>query len=83
MKRGPMIPLSEPLPDWSAEQVEQDRTARIATAWDRWRKCTVCLAPTGEPCVSLNGSVVNGQTDGVATVLLEPHRARLPRKERK
>lgn len=77
-----MIPLGEPLPDWSAEQVERDRTARVATDWDGWRKCTTCQAPTGEPCYSLSGRVVDGQPDGVPTVLLEPHRARLPRKER-
>lgn len=75
-----MIPLGEPLPDWSAEQVEQVATSHAATDWWRWRKCTTCLAPTGEPCVSQSGRVVNGHPDGVVTVLLEPHRARRPRK---
>lgn len=73
-----MIPLGE-LPDWSAEQVERDRTARVATDWDRLRKCPVCQSVTGEPCYSLSGRVVAGQPDGVPTVLLDPHRARQPR----
>lgn len=59
---------------------EQVATSKVATDWSAWRKCSTCLAPTGEPCCSQSGRVVNGQTDNVSTVLLEPHRARLPRK---
>jgi hypothetical protein len=51
--------------------------------WNDYRKCSqICRAKIGEPCFSLNGTVVNGQTDGVRTPLAVPHKARKRRKRR-
>jgi len=49
----------------------------MSVDWSEYRKCSqVCRAEMGEPCFSLSGTVVNGQTDGVRTVLAAPHNAR-------
>lgn len=41
---------------------------------DDYRKCSqICRAAAGEPCFSLSGKIVNGQPDGVRTVLAAPH----------
>jgi hypothetical protein len=51
--------------------------------WSEYRKCSqVCRAPMGEPCFSLSGRVVDGQPDGVRTILSQPHHGRLRRTRR-
>lgn len=50
--------------------------------WNDYRKCPVCKAPTGEPCCSLSGRIVNGRPDGVRTDLGLPHTLRQKRKRR-
>lgn len=47
------------------------------TDWSLYRACSqVCRAKMGEPCFSLSGRVVDGQTDNVRTYLAVPHLAR-------
>lgn len=51
--------------------------------WNEYRKCSqVCRAPSGEPCFSLSGTVVNGRPDGVRTHLALPHVSRKRRVRR-
>jgi hypothetical protein len=59
--------------------VEGQAFSRIATDWAAWRMCPVCKAPSGEPCYSLSGKIVNGQPDWMPTVLMDPHRTRQAR----
>lgn len=53
------------------------RTDPDPTDWSLYQKCSqVCRAEMGQPCFSLSGKVVGGQTDGVRTPLTHPHVAR-------
>lgn len=52
------------------------------TDWDDWRKCQVCGAGTGAPCVARSGRVVYGRTDGVVVKLPQPHTVRVRRSGR-
>ena len=45
-----------------------------AAGWDRYRKCPVCAAETGEPCRDLSGYLV-GVQDG-AVDIDKPHSRR-------
>ncbi len=41
--------------------------------WLAYRKCSVCHAPSGDPCRSRSSAVVGGVPDGVRTDLDVPH----------
>ncbi len=63
---------------WTTHMVKFDGTVMLreveAVDWSEYRKCSqVCRAPMGEPCFSLSGTVVDGQTDGIRTELDHPH----------
>jgi hypothetical protein len=62
-------------PPWDAEPGPGDD-------FNDFKRCPVCHAVTGAPCVALNGRVVNGQPDGVATRLPRAHTTRKRRKGR-
>jgi len=55
------------------------REAPPLTDWSLYRKCSICDAEIGEPCVSQSGFIVGGQPDRVRTELAAPHKARKPR----
>jgi hypothetical protein len=48
-----------------------------AVDWSRYRKCPVCIAVLGEPCVSLSGTLSDG-----STIRLSPRRPHSGRTER-
>jgi len=54
----------------------------IDNPWLAYRKCTVCLQPTGSPCKATSGRVSHGRPDGVAVELAVPHPSRKRRSRR-
>lgn len=51
--------------------------------WLAYRKCRVCNAGCGNPCVARSGRIVDGRPDGVLRELPQPHtvrRLRVPRR---
>lgn len=46
------------------------------TDWSAFRRCRVCRAATGRPCVALSGRVAGGRPDGNPVELDVPHAAR-------
>ena len=56
-----------------------------ATDWTAYRKCTTCLAETGQPCRTQSGLIVDARPDGIPFDMPIPHvyrRARVPRGKR-
>jgi hypothetical protein len=53
------------------------------TDWDLYRKCNlICRAPSGQPCFTVSGRIVNGRPDGARTDLEHPHTSRKMRTRR-
>lgn len=52
--------------------------------WSSWRRCPVCFAPLGDPCLVLTGRVIQGVHALVATDVVRdrPHSVREPRTRR-
>lgn len=48
--------------------------------WSTMRKCGVCGAKTGEPCIARSSTIADGRADESVYVLPRPHSLRLPRK---
>jgi hypothetical protein len=55
--------------------------ARVADV-DGYQLCGTCRRPSGRPCVSRSGHVVDGRPDGVENELEHAHAARKRRKGR-
>lgn len=47
------------------------------TDWTRWRKCPVCYAETGQPCMDLTGMRASGKLADQPAA--RPHGSRKPR----
>lgn len=50
--------------------------------WNGYRKCPICRAEIGEPCVALSARIVEGRPDQVPVPLLLAHKMRQHRTSR-
>jgi hypothetical protein len=54
-----------------------------AVDWSRWRKCPVCFAAIGAPCMSISGGFSHGHpypvVEPVTVAADRPHSTRKPR----